>query len=140
MTSYVKNGIWYAKLFFQNVYQILINHLIHDKHFIKTTLNCSKWQKECQNVALFCISYIENPYKGHFAKTCLTTPLNFTSHEHIKVFLNHQTHLLKLNQSKPSPPRFFLDKMVNRSHFLILVNVTVQSSEKLNNLTDALYS
>ena len=50
--------------------------------------------KKCQKVAFFCIFYTKHPLKGRFAKTWLTTPLNLTSHEQTKVFLNLQTHLL----------------------------------------------
>ena len=45
MTSYLKNGTWCEKLFFQKVCQILLHNFIHDQNFIKTMLKGSKLQK-----------------------------------------------------------------------------------------------
>ena len=82
--------------------------------------------KECQKVAFFCISYIKHPYKGRFAKIWLTTP-STSLHMSIPRFFWTSTPICwLLNKSQHSdPPRVFKNKMVDRSHFLILVNVTV---------------
>ena len=62
--------------------------------FHKNNVEGLKMEKKCQKVAFFCISYVKHPYKGRFTKTLLTIPLNLTSYEQTKVFLNLQTHVL----------------------------------------------
>ena len=97
MTSYVKNGTLYEFFlifFFQNVYQILISNLTRHKNFIKQFERAQNGLKRVPKSGIFCISYIKYPYKGRFAKASLTIPLNLTSHEQAKVFLNLKTHLL----------------------------------------------
>ena len=109
MTSYVKVGTWY-EFSFQNVHQILINNFTCDKNFIKTLLKGSKWQKEYQKVAFFCISLIRHPYKGRFAKTWLTTPSTWLHMSKTRFFWTPRPICWLLNKSQLSPPRFFLNK------------------------------
>ena len=82
--------------------------------------NCKKVSKS----GIFLHFLHKSPIYRPYHNTWLTTPLNLTKHEQTKVFLSLQTHML-ITIPSYSPLDFFKNKMVDRSHFLLLVNVTV---------------
>ena len=116
MTSYVKNGIWYENIFFQNVCQILVNNFNHDRNFWK---QCYRAQK----VVFFCISYINHPYVGRFTKIWLTTASASLNISKPRFFWTSKPNCWLLDKSQLSPPpsRLFFEQ---RRDFWVLVNVT----------------